>query len=183
MRRRSKKTLAGALVALLLAAGLCLAALWQAYRVYPFWPREHINACALEQGLDPLLVAALIRTESLYQSDAISRAGAVGMMQLMPATAQWMCQRLGLQYAPELMLDAESNIYIGCAYLKYLFDRFGDDTELVLAAYNAGEGRVREWLRQGTPLRIPFEETRDYVRKVLHDYEIYSVLYKNEANS
>lgn len=109
--------------------------------------------------VSPALVLAVIAVESAGHSDAVSSAGATGLMQLMPDTAA----RFGVSDA----LVAEQNIAGGIKYLDWLMEKFGDDAVLALAGYNAGEGAVRD--HQGVP---PFAETRDYVPKVLAAYQV-----------
>lgn len=113
---------------------------------------------AAANGLDPALLHAVIRAESNYRQDARSRAGACGLMQLMPATAR----RFGVKDR----FNVEQNIAGGAAYLRWLQDRFDGDLELSLAAYNAGEGAV---LKYGRAIP-PFRETREYIRKVMSNY-------------
>jgi soluble lytic murein transglycosylase-like protein len=115
-----------------------------------------IDAIALSEGVDPALVHAVISQESAYHPTAVSRAGAAGLMQLMPATAA----RFGL--TPEERFDPERNVRAGIRYLRWLLARFDGDLELALAGYNAGEGAVLKYGRQIPP----FEETQDYVRRV-----------------
>lgn len=113
-----------------------------------------IREAASEFRLDPGLVAAVIRAESGFSPKAVSRKGARGLMQLMPATAR----RLGVRHP----FDPAENVRGGAAYLSELAERYGEGAhELILAAYNAGEGAVAAW--GGVP---PFRETRDYVRRV-----------------
>ena len=115
--------------------------------------RDAVSAAARDTGLSPWLIDAVARSESGYDADAVSPAGALGIMQLMPATAR----ELGVD--PR---DPAQNIAGGALYLRRMLDRFDGDLELALAAYNAGTGNV---LRHGgVP---PFRETRDYVRRNL----------------
>ena len=125
-------------------------------------------------GVDPALIAAVIAVESKGERDAASDAGAMGLMQLMPATAREVAARIGVALAGEEdLLQPETNILLGTAYLRSQLDAFGDDEVLALAAYNAGPTRVRGWIRShsGLPsedvLRLAgFSETRAYVRNV-----------------
>jgi soluble lytic murein transglycosylase-like protein len=121
----------------------------------------NIKEVARRNDLDPLLLHALIHVESRHRTDAVSPAGARGAMQLMPATAE----RYGVA-DPRRLHDVSFNLAAGAAHLKMLTGEFGDDIELVLAAYNAGEGAVR---RYGGRVP-PFPETRAYVRDVLAEY-------------
>jgi soluble lytic murein transglycosylase-like protein len=120
--------------------------------------RDEVMLAASEIGLDPALIDAIISVESNYAPQAVSPKGAVGLMQLMPETAR----RFGVA-DPR---DPGQNIRGGARYLRYLIDIFGGDLELVLAAYNAGEGSVMRHGRQVPP----FAETRAYVRKVRAQY-------------
>ena len=129
-------------------------------------------------GIDPELVQAVIFVESRGKHDAVSNAGAVGVMQLMPLTAKWVAQKEKLGYSEELLLDADTNIRFGCAFIAYLKTRF-DSTESILAAYNAGPARVEAWLKDpsysknGVLTDIPYKETSDYVKKVSFLIKIY----------
>jgi len=116
----------------------------------PFW--EDIAAAASTHGVDPHLVRAVIEVESAYEPRAISPKGAMGLMQLMPATAR--------QYGLADPFDPRANIDAGIRHLRSLLDRY--DVSLALAAYNAGEGAVERY--QGVP---PYRETRDYVTRVM----------------
>jgi soluble lytic murein transglycosylase len=121
---------------------------------------DHIFKAAQYYGIDPLLVKAVIKIESNFNRHAVSRKGAIGLMQLMPSTANDM--NVGNPY------DAEENIFGGTCYLSRLLDMFQGDLDLSLAAYNAGPERVKQ---QGGIPRI--QETQDYVRKVMACYKRY----------
>lgn len=114
-----------------------------------------IDAAARRNGLPPNLLHAVIRTESAYQPNALSHAGACGLMQLMPGTAR--------RFNVADIWDPAENIRGGATYLRLLLDLFDDDLRLALAAYNAGEGAVKKYGNQIPPYR----ETQDYVRKVM----------------
>lgn len=138
-----------------------------------------------EYGLEPALVFALIKTESNFVSDAVSSAGAQGLMQIMPKTADSLDKLAGRSCAERDLLLPEINIRYGCEMLKWLGSEFFT-TETVLAAYNAGYGNVRIWLSDpayssdGVTLHtIPFEETDDFVGKVTFAAERYRELYYN----
>jgi len=118
---------------------------------------NQIHEASRAYGLDPDLVAAVIRAESNFNPNAVSRKGAQGLMQIMPGTARL----LGLQDA----FDGRENIHGGCRYLRSLLDEFNGDIKLALAAYNAGRDNVLKY--NGIP---PFSETRNYVRQVLLYY-------------
>ncbi|MCS6858360.1 MAG: lytic transglycosylase domain-containing protein, partial [Sandaracinaceae bacterium] len=149
------------------------------------WPRPHaewVEASALRHKLSPELLFALMRVESVYQPDIVSYAGAVGLMQLMPETARAIAQRLGMgEVAPEMLFDAAFNVELAAWYLRSLLDRFGGCLPVAIAAYNAGPHNVRAWIARDQvpgPLdvwleRIPFDQTRRYVRRVLSAYATY----------
>ncbi len=146
---------------------------------------EAIILYSQQYELDEYLVAAVIHTESGNDSNALSHAGAMGLMQIMPSTGEWIAQKNDEPLmAKDDLYDPDRNIRYGCWYLRFLFDKFGDDNlSLVLAAYNAGPGRVDEWLtndevsENGKLVNIPYKETKDYVKKVQLAYEKYEELY------
>ncbi|MGV6827260.1 MAG: lytic transglycosylase domain-containing protein [bacterium] len=117
-----------------------------------------IERIASQNEIHPELVHAIVRAESAYDSDALSPKGAVGLMQLMPATAE--------RYAVTNRNDPEQNLSGGTRYLRDLLNQFDNDLELALAAYNAGENRVIQYGYQVPP----FKETQQYVRKVMNWY-------------
>lgn len=120
-----------------------------------------IQEASRRTGLHSALIQAVIRTESAFDPDAVSSKGAVGLMQLMPATAQ--------QYGVSDLTDPKANVYAGSLHLRELMERFSNDLKLSLAAYNAGEGAVR---RYGNTIP-PYPETQQYVVKVLRYYREY----------
>lgn len=122
--------------------------------------------------LSPALVLAVIKTESGFRPNAVSEAGAMGLMQLMPETFLYLStEKLKETHHESALFDPDVNLRFGCYYLSYLFERF-DDLTTVIAAYNAGEGRVAAWLadpalsKDGKLLSIPFSETAAYVKSV-----------------
>ncbi len=147
------------------------------------FPRPYFETADL-CGVDPALVYAVMRKESGYKEEAVSRAGAVGLMQLKPSTAEFVCSRMGVGFSAEKLKDGEYNLSLGAWYLSYLFEKFSDE-RTVLAAYNAGEGTVRKWLSEekyssngSTLTRIPYPETEEYVKKVEKFKKIYRILYR-----
>ena len=151
--------------------------------------RRDVLAAAREAGLDAAYVYGLIRQESRFAIDARSSVGASGLMQLMPATAQWTARKAGISYNPGLITDPGTNLRLGTRYLRLVLDDFGGSVPLATAAYNAGPARSRRW-REGPPLEpaawaenIPFSETRDYVKKVLSNATVYSALLTGNAQS
>ena len=145
--------------------------------------RDDVLEAARDIGLDPAYVYGLIRQESRFIMDARSHVGASGLMQLMPATARWTAKKIGLDYRPHMITDRDVNLKLGTAYLKLVLEDFAGSAPLAAAAYNAGPNRPRRW-RQGTLVEaaawaegIPFNETRDYVKKVLSNATLYSNLF------
>ncbi|MEG1192240.1 MAG: lytic transglycosylase domain-containing protein [Clostridia bacterium] len=149
--------------------------------VYPLAYVDLIDQYATTYALDPARVAAVIYCESSFQPEAVSSAGAVGLMQIMPQTGKWVAEKLGEgDYQLQKLTDPETNIRYGCWYLNYLNGRFDEDMTKVTAAYHAGGGRVNEWLedeansQDGEKLSyIPSDVTRAYVKNVYAAYEKY----------
>ena len=136
--------------------------------------REH----ARDYHLQPALLAAVIYQESKFRSDARSSSGAVGLMQLQPATAEGIAVRTGgTAFRVGDLLDPEINIRYGSWYLRHLLDKYGSE-RTALAAYNAGQTTVDEWRRRGEP--IAFSETRHYVARVEHLKTIYRRAYASQ---
>ena len=152
--------------------------------IYPVWQESVLSAEAGTHQLDRALVAALIRQESSFNPRAISRAGALGLMQLMPAVGRQVAGALEFpMWDPKLLYQPDVNVQLGTAHLASLL-RGSDDVVHAIAAYNAGRSRVDRWstkLGAEDPEifieRIPFTETRDYVRIVLRNREMYRALY------
>jgi len=158
----------------------------QNYRlVYPVLVRESLIESSKQNGLDPILVASLIRQESNFNPRATSPVGARGLMQVMPPVGRVLARSKRIEnYDDSLLWDPVVNIRLGTAHLSGLFRRTSN-IERVLAAYNAGESRVSRWIQKtgaGDPEvfteRIPFVETRDYVRSVIRNRAFYAILYQ-----
>lgn len=156
---------------------------------YPLPFRDTLVALSTEAGIDPAYVYGLIRQESRFVGDARSSVGASGLMQVMPSTARWTARKLGIRYTPEMISDRDTNLRIGTGYLKLVLDDFGGSQALAAAAYNAGPTRPRRW-REGPVLEaaiwaenVPFNETRDYVKKVLANATVYAALLKGQPLS
>ena len=153
--------------------------------MYPYSYREIIESEAEAFGVDPLLVAAVIREESKFAPASESHQGAKGLMQIMPSTGQYIAERLGdVNYREEDLFDPETSIRYGTWYLAELHRNFDNNTALVAAAYNGGRGHVQEWIDSGRidpdNVRvedIPFAETRLFVERVLGSYEKYKEIY------
>ncbi|MBI3988117.1 MAG: transglycosylase SLT domain-containing protein [candidate division NC10 bacterium] len=156
--------------------------------LFPLGYFELVKEQAAATALDPYLLLAIIREESTFEKGAVSRAGARGLMQLLPATAREVAQELKLNEVARDGLDIPSiNITLGTRYLAKLLQEFGDLVH-TLAAYNAGPQVVRQWLARFGPLpvemfveEIPFQETRNYVKRVLGSYDRYRALYRPES--
>ncbi|NLY53739.1 MAG: lytic transglycosylase domain-containing protein [Firmicutes bacterium] len=154
--------------------------------LYPLRYQDLITQEAQKLEVDPSLVAAIINVESRWQENAVSPKGARGLMQLMPTTAAWIADKMGLEYVSEQELFIpEKNIRLGVSYLADLLENFEQNTTIALAAYNGGRGNVSSWLNEGvwdgskdTVEAIPFGETRRYVLKVEAQQQIYSRIYR-----
>lgn len=152
---------------------------------YPLKYEDTITAVAKEFDLDPSLVYAVIHTESKFDPNALSSANAKGLMQITDATYRWAQKRAGeKESTPDDLFDPKFNIRCGAYILVLLSEQF-ENTETVLAAYNAGQGRVREWLdnpdysSDGVTLsHIPYQETAEYIRRVLKTQQRYQQIYK-----
>ena len=154
--------------------------------IFPFRHREVILKYSKENNLDPYLVLSVIMAESRFDSGAKSHKDAMGLMQITDDTGKWIAQQMELtEYSEEKLYEEEYNIKMGCWYLNNLYEEFGDK-DLSIAAYNAGRGRVNEWLdnkeysNDGKSLDyIPYKETKKYVDKVNTYYKIYKKIYEN----
>jgi soluble lytic murein transglycosylase len=174
----------GVLFALVAAvAGVALFTLYaqpdfvQRFR-YPLRYEQIVRVHARNYDLDPALLAAVIYTESKFDARATSAAGAVGLMQLLPDTAQGIALRTGgKKFVVDDLYVPELNVRYGCWYLRNLLRRYGDE-RTALAAYHAGQGNVDRWRRQGVGIQFP--ETRSYVEKVERVKHVYATVYKHE---
>jgi soluble lytic murein transglycosylase len=148
---------------------------WYERLRYPLKYESIVRTHARHYDLDPALLAAVIYQESKFRPGARSHSGAVGLMQLTPETAQGIAIRTGGHgFTTDDLLDPEINIRYGSWYLRHLFQKYGEE-QLVLAAYNAGQGNVDEWRSKGQ--EIQFSETRAYVKKVEHLKHVYRDAY------
>ncbi len=156
---------------------------WRILFPEDYW--STIQAEAERNGLDPYMVASLIRQESEFNPRVVSYANAYGLMQLEPATGRQMARKTGFSthLDPDALLDPAINIKLGCAYLKQTLDRFGGQQEYAFASYNAGESRVDDWKASGDYSgmdewveSIPFAQTREYVQALMRNEQIYREL-------
>lgn len=156
---------------------------WEALFPRPFW--ADLKRFSVANGLDPYLVASLIRQESEFNPVAVSRANAIGLMQLLPVTGKAVARQAELKhYTPTQLFSPAVNLQLGTKYFKGMVTRFGGSFEEALAAYNAGSDRVDDWMGQGkyrdSPEfveSIPFTETRDYVQAIMRNAAVYKQLY------
>jgi soluble lytic murein transglycosylase-like protein/TolA-binding protein len=159
------------------------------YLLYPAAYPDEVSSAAARHNVDPMLSLAVMREESHFREGTISSADARGLMQIIPSTGEWLAGKI---YGPAgfdrtMLLKPGVNIEIGSYYLRYLLDRFDDDELFALAAYNWGEGNLKRWLAGSPPgdldvfiERIPADETRRYVKKVLRSYAVYHSLYPDD---
>lgn len=135
---------------------------------------------------DPYFIAAIIREESQFHADALSPAGALGVMQVMPSTGAWIARNISLQgFEREKLFEADTAINLGTWYIGHLMKRFQGDPLFAAAAYNAGPDAVAGWMRSGRSRErdefvesIPYAETRGYVKKVMRNYAEYRRIYE-----
>ncbi len=157
---------------------------WQLLFPRPYW--GDLQASAQAQGLDPYLVASLIRQESEFNPGAVSRANAMGLMQLLPAVGKAEAKRTGMKgFSNGSLLNPTVNLKLGTANLRQVLDRFNGTPEYALAAYNAGDVPVRNWMGENNYRdlpefveSIPYTETREYVQSILRNREMYRQLYR-----
>lgn len=151
--------------------------------MYPKKFSEYVEKYSDEVNIESEIIYSMIKAESNFDKDVVSTAGAKGLMQLIPSTAQEVAEKNELEYSEEKLFEAEYNIKLGVFYYKTLYEKY-NNAGLALAAYNAGSGNVDKWIESniiksdGSDLeKIPFDETNTYVRKILRDYEIYKKIY------
>jgi peptidoglycan lytic transglycosylase len=152
-----------------------------AHVLYPLPFFSSVSTAASRDHVDPMIVAGVMRQESSFLPDAVSHAGAVGLMQVLPKTAPHLSKRLNLRYSRAKLFDPDYNVQLGTLYLADLIAQFG--VEGALAAYNAGEDRSKLWKSEHNyddvaefVESIPFTETRDYVQIVMRNAQIYRIL-------
>jgi soluble lytic murein transglycosylase len=158
-------------------------AYWQLVFPRPYWPELEEDARA--HGLDPFLVAALIRQESEFNPDAVSRANAYGLMQLLPSVGKSLAKQEGEKhFSTNELLNPTENLRLGTLDLKKSIDRYNGQVEYALAAYNAGDSPVHQWMTRGDYKdvaewveSIPYTETREYVQGILRNRELYRAVY------
>jgi soluble lytic murein transglycosylase len=155
---------------------------WEALFPRPYW--TELKKFSLQNDLDPFLVASLIRQESEFNPGAVSRAEALGLMQLLPATGKKVARELRVaRFSAGELLSPNLNLQLGTRYFRNMINQFGK-VEYALAAYNAGADRVQNWLASGNYRdteefveSIPFTETREYVQAIMRNAAVYRRLY------
>ena len=160
---------------------------WRVLFPRPYW--SELVADSQKNGLDPFLVASLIRQESEFNANVVSHANAWGLMQLLPSVGKSMAKKEGLKgYNTNALLNPAVNLQLGTRNLRMVLDRFGGQPEYALAAYNAGDVPVRQWMSAGSYQdiaefveSIPYTETREYVQAILRNREIYRALYATQG--
>ena len=156
-------------------------------KIYPLKYSQYVEKYAEEYNIDKYLVYAIIKAESNFKENAKSTSNAVGLMQIMEATAIETANKMNLNITELDLFNPELNIRLGLEYFTNLLDKYNDNYNLAIIAYNAGIGNVDKWIKDGTIKsdgtdleNVPFKETNNYVRKILRDYEIYKELYENQ---
>lgn len=147
---------------------------------YPLFYNNYIKQYSKTYSLDASLIASIINVESSYNQNAKSNKGAMGLMQILPSTAHWISQTYPtIDYTnSQQLFEPQTNIQLGCKYLKYLLDKF-EHQDIAIIAYNAGEGTVMSWLndqnysKDGTIIKIPYKETENYLKKVKQNIKFY----------
>ena len=156
---------------------------WKLLFPQPYW--GDLVANSEKNGLDPYLVASLIRQESEFNAGVVSRANAYGLMQLLPSVGKSMAKKQGMKgFKTNSVAESDDESAVGHANLRQVLDRFGGQQEYALAAYNAGDVPVRQWMSAGNYKdiaefveSIPYTETREYVQAILRNREMYKALY------
>ncbi|MDD5673940.1 MAG: lytic transglycosylase domain-containing protein, partial [Chitinivibrionales bacterium] len=151
--------------------------------LYPSFYRACVDSNAARRKVSPALVTAIIRQESMFDPAALSPVGAIGLMQIMPATGALLARDLGGDFSPDSLYKAEFNIRYGTYYVQKLLDQFSGSAILMLASYNSGANNAEQWYALNKDddedmfvENIAFNETRDYVKKVLANYWMYEIL-------
>lgn len=186
-------------ICVLLLVCLALFGCWKLWRsdvvqmrfVYMWEYQQDIIDYSEKNNIDPFLVAAIIKNESNFDHKAVSKVGAVGLMQIMPETGSWIAESMGLpNYRSEDLYLSKNNIRMGCWYVGELEHEFRRNLVLMLIAYNAGRGQTKQWMQENNwdygfneAEKIPYDDTRAYVLKVMRDRDEYYRLYKDKVKS
>lgn len=151
------------------------------YALYPIKYKKEIQLYSNNHMINPAIIASIICIESSFNKNAVSPKGAMGLMQLMPDTAKWICDKINVEYNKELLFDVSYNIKLGSYYFSYLTNKFNNlDTAIV--AYNAGEGNVVSWLNnpqyskdKKTLYKIPYKESENYLKRINLAKKVYEL--------
>ncbi|MEA4832102.1 Membrane-bound lytic murein transglycosylase C [bioreactor metagenome] len=152
----------------------------------PLMYEENINKYSEEYSIPAYTIYSVIKCESSFNPDAVSRAGAIGLMQIMPSTFEWLCEFTGEDCDPQKLYDPDTNIKYGTMFLSRLYAQFGS-WDIVHAAYNAGQGRVLSWLsddrysKDGKLTDIPIKETKAYLSRINQYKELYKSTYASKG--
>ena len=151
---------------------------------YPMTYAPEIRAAATEFSLDPAYVASVVLAESSFDAEAVSSAGAIGLMQIMPSTGEWIAGKLDDAFDVQRLYEPSVNLRYGCWYLRFLLDRYDGDMRTASTAYHQGQGRVDEWLQDPqysqdgrTLTAISSAVTDTYVNRIMESYANYQELY------
>ena len=190
-RRRQRRRTFFAILATALAVLIALGA-WALFsrsgrlpfNRYPVRYEQEIRNAAAEFSLDPAYVASVVLAESSYDAQAVSSAGAIGLMQIMPSTGEWIAGKLGDTFDVQRLYEPSVNLRYGCWYLRFLLDRYAEDMYTASTAYHQGQGRVDDWLEDpaysedGKTLSVISSAVTDtYVNRIMESYEHYKELY------
>lgn len=179
MRRKSKAYAIFLITLFFICEGILFVFACQSF-LHPIKYKNYIKTYAEECNISPHIIASIINVESGFNSKRQSKAGAIGLMQIMPDTANYICQIKHIEYTEKSdLLNPKLNIKIGCYYFRYLLDKF-HDFNTTICAYNAGETTVINWLKnndysqdQITLKNIPYKETKNYLNKINKNIKIY----------
>lgn len=175
------------LLGLVLICSLCVIIRYIVFPkvMYPISYKDQVFASAEKYNIDPFLVFAIMKAESKFNTNAISKRGAKGLMQIMDTTGEWAASELGIEnFTRDDLFNPAVNIEIGCWYIARLDKQYDGHIPTLLAAYNAGTGNVYKWRNNkeysldGVIIDyIPFGETRLYIKKVILNFKFYTYLY------
>ena len=186
IKKRTQKTLLAVSVSFLVITVIFIGTMSILKILYPIKYGNFVEFYASENNLSESFVYAVIECESGYDEKAVSYADARGLMQLTPDTFKWLQRKRGEKLGEEMLFDAQTNIKYGCYFYGILFEIYGNE-RTALAAYHAGMGNVKKWLKDERYSRdgkilydIPFEKTKKYVNKVIKTRNIYSKLYNGK---
>ena len=153
-------------------------------KIYPLKYTEYVEKYSKEYEVNKYLVYAIIKAESNFNQNAKSNRNAIGLMQIMETTAIEIAQKMEMEVSEKELFEPEINIKIGLKYFSELLEKYENNYQMAIVAYNAGIGNVDKWIEEGTINsdgsnleNVPFKETNNYLRKIVRDYKIYTKLY------